>query len=91
MTKHTPTECRRVKGLELRYSFRNWSDKFVCPQCDKSRRYSLNFLGSRPVVCNGEKITAKTVTDVIDDAPALTWRQARELGLIAKARGEVRS
>lgn len=58
-TKHTPTETARVKGLSLRYSFRNWSDEFKCPTCGQSRRYSLNFLGQRKLICDGQKIAAK--------------------------------
>jgi rubredoxin len=53
---HKPVECKRVMGVELRYSFKNWSDKFVCPACGKSKRQSLNFLGSRVLVCDGESI-----------------------------------
>lgn len=54
--KHDPTQCKRKMGLALRYSFKNWSDEFVCPTCGGSRRQSLNFLGSRAVVCDGESI-----------------------------------
>ena len=59
--KHPPVVCRRMMGLELRYSFKNWSDRFKCPVCEKSKRQSLNFLGSRVMVCDGETIqVAKT-------------------------------
>jgi hypothetical protein len=55
--KHPPVECKRMMGLELHYSFKNWSDRFKCPVCEKSKRQSLNFLGSRVLTCDGENIS----------------------------------
>jgi hypothetical protein len=45
-------------GAHLQYSYRNWSDAFQCPICEQKRRYSLNFLGQRKVICDGVKIAA---------------------------------
>lgn len=56
---HAPTQAKRLKGIHLRYSFRNWSDCFQCPDCGKQRRYSLNFLGQRKAICDGARITAQ--------------------------------
>ena len=54
--RHDPATCQRVGGLEQRYSFRNWSDRFKCPECGNSRRFSINFLGSRKLICDGVDI-----------------------------------
>jgi hypothetical protein len=55
---HEPAIAKRMMGLHLKYSFRNWSDAFQCPACEQTRRYSLNFLGQRKVICTGVKIAA---------------------------------
>jgi hypothetical protein len=56
--QHTPTQAKRLMGAHLQYSYRNWSDAFQCPTCEQKRRYSLNFLGQRKVICDGVKIAA---------------------------------
>ena len=55
---HEPAIAKRLMGAHLRYSYRNWSDAFQCPTCEQKRRYSLNFLGQRKVICDGVKIAA---------------------------------
>jgi hypothetical protein len=69
-TRHTPTECKRVSGVELRYSFKNWSDRFECSECGKGRRFSLNFLGQRKPVCDGLAIK----TEKPAPAKVVSWK-----------------
>lgn len=73
--KHEPTPALQQGGIHQRYSTHNWSDRFTCPTCGRSRRYSLNFLGQRTPMCDGTAITAP--------APAKppTWKQAKAAGL----------
>jgi len=60
---HPPAVCVRMMGLELQYSFKTWSDRFKCPVCGASQRRSLNFLGSRKLVCDGERIVVKSTKE----------------------------
>ena len=54
---HSPITCKRAMGVELRYSYKNWSDLFRCPSCGASKRQSLNYLGGRyTLACDGEHI-----------------------------------
>jgi len=41
------------------FATKSWSARFTCPRCGKSKRWNLNFLGSREITCDGETITAK--------------------------------
>lgn len=50
---HAPTAAKRLLGLHLWYSGKNYSDAFQCPVCQRTKRYNLNFLGSRVPVCSG--------------------------------------
>jgi hypothetical protein len=40
-----------------RYSYRNWSLAFRCPdvQCGRVGRFNLNYLGRRRVACDGTR------------------------------------
>lgn len=77
--------CKRMKGIYLQYSYKNYSDLFVCITCGKTRRFSLNFLGGRRVpMCNGKTITAseklsfeayKALQKQIEDAGEIKSRQ----------------
>lgn len=50
---HNPVLIEREKqGV---YSGKGWKDKFICPECGRATYQSLNFLGARRMVCNGEK------------------------------------
>jgi hypothetical protein len=62
--QHTAEPCRQVGGVEQHYSNKNYSDKFVCGVCGKSRRFSLNFLGNRRVpMCDGVNIKSGETLD----------------------------
>lgn len=54
-TVHEAAVCVRLMGVHLRYS-KSWSDAFECPVCRQRKRYNLNFLGGRDVVCTGVKV-----------------------------------
>lgn len=55
--EHVKQPCRQAGGINLQYSNKNYSDLFVCIECGKSRRFSLNFLGGRRVpMCDGVNI-----------------------------------
>jgi len=52
----------RVKPFQewTRYSGKNWSAAFKCPECGKIVWKSLNFLGRRKVYCVNGKTEART-------------------------------
>lgn len=59
MLVHSPHPCKKLGGMELHYSNKNYSDRFKCSVCGNSRRFSLNFLGGRRVpMCDGKNIKA---------------------------------
>jgi len=71
--------CKKMGGIHLQYSNKNYSDLFMRITCGKSRRFSLNFLGGRRVpMCNGHEIKAgdkldfKTYKELRDQADAAT-------------------
>jgi predicted RNA-binding Zn-ribbon protein involved in translation (DUF1610 family) len=51
-------EMVRVKPFNenLRYSSKNWSAKFECPDCGSVKWINLNFLGRRKAYCVGGKL-----------------------------------
>lgn len=57
LLKHEATPMERVKpyAQNMRYSTKNWSAKFRCPSCGREVWQSLNFLGSRTLVCDGAR------------------------------------
>lgn len=50
---HEPAECKRQMGLHLRFATKSWSDSFKCPVCGEAKRFNLNFLGGKRVMCDG--------------------------------------
>jgi hypothetical protein len=50
---HEPTVCKRKMGIYLSYDGKTWTDTFFCPLCGCEKRYNLNFLGSKQLVCDG--------------------------------------
>lgn len=56
-TAHEPVQCNRLHGWMLRYHNKSWSDAFECPTCKTRRRFNINYLGRRRIMCDGQKFT----------------------------------
>lgn len=52
------------------YSAKNYSVAFRCPVCQRTQRQSLNFLGNKVMVCDGEKMHKVVRWE---------WRQEQEM------------
>lgn len=52
--RHALVVCVRTKAW-MRYSFRNWAACFGCPECGRFGWFSLNYLGQRKVICDGQR------------------------------------
>jgi hypothetical protein len=53
--KHDRMKAEQV-AFSTHYSAKNYSVAFKCPACGKTQRQSLNFLGGKLMVCDGEKM-----------------------------------
>jgi len=63
---HYPVVTKRTGPVH--YSGKSYSDRFACSKCERARRFNLNFLGGRAVVCDGEKFHRVEV-EFVDGKP----------------------
>lgn len=66
---HARTQANQVP-FSTHYSSKNYSVAFKCPTCGRTQRQSLNFLGSKVMVCDGEKM---------HKVARWEWRQEQEM------------
>ena len=60
-TPHTPEYCKRIGPQH--YHYRSWSDRFECPVCGRTRRYNLNYLGHKAVLCRGDRFATMRMAE----------------------------
>ncbi len=76
---HVRAQAEQVP-FSTHYSAKNYSVAFRCPACQKTQRQSLNFLGNKVMVCDGEKMH-KVVR--------WAWRQEQEMQVDGAQQGSV--
>lgn len=52
--KHSAVRADKT-GIPARYSYKNWSREYRCPECGRQGWFNENFLGERVVVCDGHR------------------------------------